>query len=71
MPTNVLEKDTPRGKGPKAFFESKHPDNKNSDDSPTKMGEYMNEADLATKEEEALWDAANEAMTEKEGSLRW
>jgi len=71
MPTNVLDKDTPRGKGPKAFLNLKARENKSLEDSQAKLGEYMKETDLATKEEKALWDAADDAMTEKEGSLRW
>ena len=67
MPINALRKEHPRASrpAPRAAF-----DKETASTTPLSE-EAQREAELAIQEQEALWDAADNAMTQQEGSLRW
>ncbi|NKB80695.1 MAG: hypothetical protein GKS05_05120 [Nitrospirales bacterium] len=65
MPVNALRKDQPRPTRPA-------PRTTRVEGAAPPLSEAaQQEADLANQEQEALWEAADNAMTQQDGSLRW
>ena len=59
MPTNVLPKDSPRGRGPEARQGLEDP----KQEGPLSEEEKSNESDLAAQEIQALWESEETGIT--------